>query len=64
MIKYLGRLAEICQMCGKYSAFIYLDDKSSVRHMFPELEWEGQKICEPCAKREAGKKFWNQIKRK
>ena len=64
MIKYLGRLAEICQMCGKYSSHIYLDSKESMRGLFPEVEWKDLHICEKCARRETGNKYWQKVKRK
>ena len=50
-------------MCGKYGNFIYKDDKSIMKSLFPEVNWKEQIICEPCAKRESGKKNWNKIKR-
>tara|TARA_R110000824_G_scaffold313164_1_gene500022 strand:- start:423 stop:1034 length:612 start_codon:yes stop_codon:yes gene_type:complete len=64
MIKYIGKLNEKCDICGKYGDFIYKDDKSTMKAMFPEVNWEEQLICEGCAKRESGKRDWNKIKRK
>ena len=64
MIQYLGRLQSKCDICSKYGTFIYKDDKSTMRKLFPEIEWKEQNICENCAKRESGKKQWNKIKRK
>ena len=51
-------------MCGKYSTFIYKDDKSIMKSLFPEVNWEEQFVCEGCARRECGKKSWGKVKRK
>tara|TARA_R100000306_G_C4316984_1_gene113149 strand:- start:188 stop:352 length:165 start_codon:yes stop_codon:yes gene_type:complete len=51
-------------MCGKYGTFMYKDNKDIMKKLFPDYKWEEQIICEPCAKRESGKKYWNKIKRK
>ena len=64
MIKYIGKLNRKCEICGKYGTYMYKDDKNTMKAMFPEVIWEEQIICEPCTKREVGKKYWNKIKRK
>lgn len=64
MIKYIGRLNRKCDMCSKYGTHMYEDDKSLMKAMFKEVEWEEQIICESCAKRESGKKLWERTKRK
>ena len=51
-------------MCSKYGTHMYEDDKSLMKAMFKEVEWEEQIICEGCAKRESGKKLWERTKRK
>lgn len=43
---------------------MYEDDKSLMKAMFKEVEWEEQIICESCSKRESGKKLWERTKRK
>jgi len=63
MIKYIGKLNSKCDMCGKYGTQMYKDDKSIMKIMFKEVDWQEQIICEPCAKRESGKKYWNKVKR-
>ena len=50
-------------MCGKYGNFMYKDDKNTVKKLFSEINWKEQIICEPCAKRESGKKYWGKVKR-
>ena len=55
MIQYQGKLNKTCDMCGKYSTFIYKDDKSIMKSLFPEVNWEEQFVCEGCARRECGK---------
>ena len=64
MIIYLGKLNKLCEMCGKYGTFMYKDDKNTIKALFPEVNWEEQIICEGCAKRESGKKYWNKHKKK
>ena len=64
-IKYKQREYKKCDMCCKYEHHhIYIDDKSIMKKLFPEIEWEIMEICEPCAQRECGSKNFNQIKRK
>ena len=63
-ITYIGKLNRKCQMCGKYSSHIYLDSKESMRGLFPEVEWKDLHICEKCARRETGNKYWQKVKRK
>jgi len=64
LIQYQGKLNKTCDMCGKYSTFIYKDDKSIMKSLFPEVNWEEQFVCEGCARRECGKKSWEKVKRK
>ena len=65
MIKYDGLRDEKCDMCGKYIGRkpMYIDNKKTMKGLFPEIDWKSQLICEPCAKRETGNKQWNKIKR-
>lgn len=66
LIRYIGRLYGTCGSCKttKYH-HIYIDDKATVKGLFPEVDWEEQRLCEVCAKRETGSKSrnWNKIKR-
>jgi len=64
MIKYLGKLQSKCESCGKIGNFMYKDDKSIMKSLFKEVDWEEQTICEPCAKKASGSKYWDKIKRK
>ena len=51
-------------MCGANKhQHIYNDDKNIMKIMFPEVVWDEQFLCEPCTKREAGKKRWSKIKK-
>ena len=43
---------------------MYKDDKDIMKSLFKEFDWEEQTICEPCAKKASGSKYWNKIKRK
>jgi hypothetical protein len=45
MIYYLGKLDSKCDMCSKYGTHMYKDDKSLMKAMFKEVEWEEQIIC-------------------
>jgi hypothetical protein len=64
-IKYKQREYKKCDMCCKYGYHhIYIDDKSIMKKLFPEIDWKTMEICEPCAQRESGLKKFNQIKRK
>jgi len=63
VIKYIGKLQGICDMCSKYGVHMYKDDKKIMKKLFSEVEWEEQTICEKCAQRESGKKVWHKIKR-
>lgn len=51
-------------MCGKYATFMYKDDKSTMKSLFPEIDWKEQFVCDGCARRECGKKSWVKVKRK
>ena len=52
-------------MCDKIDYHhMYLDDKGTMKRMFPEYKWEEQLICEKCAQRELGKKEWERIKQR
>ena len=63
MIKYWGKQDKICDMCAGYkmNQHLYLDDKKTVRGLFPEFDWVNQLICTSCAKREVGKKEWGRV---
>ena len=50
-------------MCYDYGTQIYLDNKDTVKGLFPEVDWEESYICEKCAKRETGSKHWKTVKR-
>ena len=51
-------------MCGANKhQHMYNDDKNIMKIMFPEVVWDEKFLCEPCAKREAGKKRWSNIKK-
>ena len=63
MIKYIGKMSKICEICCKYGGHIYLDDKSTVKGLFPEVDWKETHICEKCAKRESPKNEWKEIRR-
>ena len=65
MIKYWGTQDKLCDMCTGYkkNQQLYLDNKSALKGLFPEVEWKSQLICTKCAKREVGKKQWNEVKR-
>ena len=65
MIKYKFREYRKCDMCRKTDYHhIYLDDKDTIKRMFPECDWKEQLICEKCAQRESGKREWLKVKRK
>ena len=50
-------------MCCKYGTQIYLDNKNTVKGLFPEVNWKEMHICEKCARRETGSKHWKEVKR-
>jgi len=52
-------------MCAGYkmNQILYIDDKSMMKGLFPEIDWDSQLICTKCAIREVGKKQWKQVKR-
>ena len=56
-------MSKVCEICCKYGVHIYLDDKSAVNGLFPEVDWKEMHICEKCAKRETGSKHWKAVKR-
>jgi len=64
VLKYTGRIYKQCDMCSKTEyQHIYLDDKESMKSLFPEVNWKKQEICEQCAQRESGKKNWEKVRR-
>ena len=63
-IEYKFRQYKECDMCRKAGYHhLYLDNKSTMKRLFPEVDWEEQLICEKCAQREAGKRDWLKVKR-
>ena len=50
-------------MCLNTSLHSYNNSKKTLEGLFPEVEWKDQIICEKCAKRETGNKYWKEIKR-
>ena len=56
-------LRRLCKMCDQYATHTYLDDKITLKGLFPEVDWKEIYICEKCAQRESGKKHWKDIKR-
>ena len=52
-------------MCDRYEGkkHMYIDEKTLMRKMLPDYDWEAQTLCESCAKRETGNKQWRKIKR-
>lgn len=62
-IKYLGSFGCMCQMCDNASRSVYerYPDKSIIK-LLPEECKKPLRICNKCAKREAGKK-WKNIKK-
>ena len=63
MIKYIGKVNRRCEMCYDYGTQIYLDNKDTVKGLFPEVNWKEMHICEKCARRETGSKHWKAVKR-
>lgn len=51
-------------MCGNSDyQHMYLDNKQIMKQLFPELNWKEQEICEKCAQRESGRKYWEKNRR-
>ena len=64
-VSYIGKHTIMCEMCSKHSTQAYMYDSTMLKRMFKEAQnsFKDMMICENCAKREAGKKRWPNVRR-
>ena len=64
-VSYIGKQSIKCEMCSKHSTQAYMYDSTMLKRMFKEAQnsFKDMMICENCAKREAGKKRWPNVRR-